>query len=242
MVSRKKCRYRKTACISAIVTVTTFNHCRNMIGHLTGCETACMAGRAVISNRNFLMKDDTGKADKVEVTVATGAIRDSRRNVRYSRRNVCRASLGILADRHNTIVARITAINDTCYAMIKNAIGKGTARSVAIATIVCNLNRYVILRQAGRRNSMAGITGYTQTRNCRAVVVDKPFGKIRRVMAHRTIGGGYRVGTTWRDGRLTDRVSNITRVAGITTSGQDGGIRVIGEGTCKVYSRRGRKY
>ena len=142
MVRSKKRWHRKTARISSIVTVTTFIYCRNMIGHLPRCETACMAGRAVISNRNILMKDDTGKVGKVGVIVATGAIRDSGRNVRNSSRNVRRVGLGILADRHNTIVARITAINDTSSDMIKDATGKGTPGAVANNAIVDN--RYVV--------------------------------------------------------------------------------------------------
>lgn len=119
-----------------------------------------MAGRAVTGNRNFLMKDDTGKAGKVGVTVTNRAIRDSSRNVRGSSRNVRRVDLGIFADRHNTIVARITVISNR-NDLMKDTTGKGTPRAVANNAIQCGhqvADRWL----AGRRNTIVtGNAGYT---------------------------------------------------------------------------------
>ena len=87
---------------------------------------------------------------------------------------------------------------------MKDTAGEGPPRVVAITAIQSGhqmADRWL----TGRRNTIvAGIAGYTRTRNCRTGMIDKRVGKISRVMAYSTIGGGHNV---WGVdlGILTDR-------------------------------------
>ena len=189
-----------------------------MINRLGFCESAGMAGRTVVSNCYVLMKAGRGKIGIVDDIVTRRAIQ--------GRRNVGRVGLGIPPGCYDTVVTGRTISSDQ-NDLMKDATGKGTP-GVVVANITIFHGHHVAdswLR--GRRNTMTGIAPNTRIRNYRAVVVDEPFGKISRVMAHSTIGSGIRVGTARRDGRLTDRLSNLTSVGGITTGGQDNGIRVV---------------
>jgi len=201
-----------------------------MIARLAGCETTGMARRAVISDRNFLMKDDTGKAGKVAGVggiVTTRAIQNGR--------NVGRVNLGILADRHYTIVAGRTVINDTCCDMIEDATGKGAPRCMANITIVEG-DQVASRWLTGRRNTIVtGIAGYTGTRNCRTGVVDKCVGKICSVMTSRAIQAGRNVRGV---GRVNLAGCNGTIMAGLAgyTGTQNLRSGVVGIGTQETDS------
>ena len=201
------------------MTDTAIILCGDVIELFGSCDTRVMAGGAIIGIYALVVKSYTGKAGKVIDIVTGRAIQ--------GRWNVDGIDFGVFVSRYHSIVASRTVVNDT--GMIEDAIGEVTPRGVANATIVCS--RHVVECLTGPANVVVARIA-AATHNGRDAVVDKPVGKISRVMAKSTIDGGYQRVRGSR--RLADRGNTM---AGITPGRQDDGVSVVGNGALKAYGR-----